>query len=89
MTPDEVVAYYSRRYRYGYLADWELARDLRELESLRDDAWYRAGWYEVLGYDRHGIAYVQTADEYGDSRWSYGSGIERDNEYSVFKREQR
>lgn len=80
---DAVVAYYAHRFRYAFLAVMEHAKDLKELEDLRDAAWFRAGWYEVLGYDRQGRSYVTIDDEFGDSLFSYGAQIERDNQYAV------
>lgn len=66
---NEIVAEYTHRYRYPYLLIWLLETDRRAFESARDDAWYRAGWYEILGYDRHGRTYITVDSEQDDSEF--------------------
>lgn len=68
-TSDAIVAEYAFRYRYPYLLIWLLEADRRALESARDDAWYRAGWYDILGYDRHGQTYITVDSEQDDNEF--------------------
>lgn len=66
---NEVVAHYAHIYKYPYMVNWLLEADRRALESARDDAWYRAGWYDILGYDRHGRTYVTVDSEQDDNEF--------------------
>ena len=56
----DIVAYYERRYRnQAFLAKIEAAVKRHEAESALDTAWYRCGFYDLLGCDRQGVTYRQ------------------------------
>lgn len=54
----DIIAYYERRYKtQAFLAKIEAAARCHEAESALDTAWYRCGFYDLLGYDRRGVTY--------------------------------
>ena len=92
---DSVVAEYTCRYClrgrvFPLLVTWITEADRRELESLRDDAWYRAGWYSALGHDRYGRSYrVIDSEADDDLQIEYQLAEREQKEVEIMKAEDK